>query len=105
MLCAADVEGCETEVATRSQEGHIVRVVAGSCMQKGEEVFKALNSLTSFEASGFLRLVTHSISLGIHSPLPFASALSCQLHKHNPRSINNHPDKVIYKLMLLLDML
>lgn len=49
MLCAADVEeGCDTEVATRSHEGHIVRVVAGSCMQKGEEVFKALNSLTSF---------------------------------------------------------
>ena len=30
--------------ATRSQEGHIVRVVAGSCMKKGWEVFKALNS-------------------------------------------------------------
>lgn len=30
--------------ATRSQEGHIVRVVAGRCMKKGWEVFKALNS-------------------------------------------------------------
>jgi len=31
-------------VATRSQEGHIVKVVAGNCMLNGFEVFKALNS-------------------------------------------------------------
>ena len=32
--------------ATRSQEGHMVKVVAGNCMKKGFEfeAFKALNS-------------------------------------------------------------
>lgn len=35
----------ELLVATRSQEGHIVKVVAGNCMKKGFElVFKALSS-------------------------------------------------------------
>lgn len=31
-------------VATRSQEGHMVRVVAGSCMKNGLEFFNALSS-------------------------------------------------------------
>ncbi|KAF7835957.1 hypothetical protein G2W53_010816 [Senna tora] len=36
--------------ATRSQEGHRVKVVAGNCMKKGfeEEAFKAFNSRSSF---------------------------------------------------------
>lgn len=34
----------EVVVATLSQEGHMVRVVAGSVMWNGFEVFKALNS-------------------------------------------------------------
>lgn len=33
--------------ATRSQEGHMVRVVAGSCMQNGFEELRALNSCNS----------------------------------------------------------
>ena len=45
LVAAAEVE---VVVATRSQEGHMVRVVAGSCLKKGSQVFKALSSCSSF---------------------------------------------------------
>ncbi|RWW40760.1 hypothetical protein BHE74_00053806, partial [Ensete ventricosum] len=40
--------------ATRSQEGHMERVVAGRCMEKSlEEVLRALSSATSFRRRRF----------------------------------------------------
>jgi len=45
LVVAAEVE---VVAATRSQEGHMVRVVAGSCLKKGSQVFKALSSCSSF---------------------------------------------------------
>ena len=47
-LVAGGVDEDPEAGATRSHEGHMVRVVAGRCMKKGWEVFKARSSWSSF---------------------------------------------------------